>query len=185
MPTETLKIASYADLLSLLNRDGVMHQADAESKSVRIPTKQPDKGIEGVQLIRWQDEDGVLQFIQSIPVNVSAENIAPLEAALAHLNHALPWPGLDLNHEYRLLAYRLALPILPRGSLEPMEIQSVFSLAVKTAADLTPTLRRIAAGELAPDGAVADVQRELAPPPAAKKPEPPPAAPSSTIFRVD
>ncbi len=187
MPTEAAltSISSYDDLLRLLDQQGVAHQADASSKSVQIQTER--KGISGVQLIRWQDEDGVLQFIQMMLSEIPDARIAAVESAIAHLNHAMAWPGLDLNHQYHMLAFRLVLPIMPRGSLAPQEIQAGFELALKSATDFYPTLKRVISGETATADALADAQRELSgnsSPAAAEKPSPP-ATPPPSVFRVD
>lgn len=160
MSTEQIQISSYQDLVSLLVKDGVQHEADAASKSARILTEQ--NGFSGVQLIRWQEEDGVLQFIQSMPIEVADDKLAAIESAVARLNHALAWPGLDVNHEYHMVAYRVVLPLLPRGLVLPQEIRACFRLAVKTAADLTPTLLRVITGVTAPADVLADAQREMA-----------------------
>lgn len=160
MSTEQPHISSYQDLVNLLAKDGVQHEVDAASKSARIRTEQ--NGIVGVQLIRWQEEDGVLQFIQSMPVEVEDDRMAAIESAAARLNHALAWPGLDVNHEYHMVAFRVVLPLLPRGFVLPQEIRACFRLAVKTAADLTPTMLRVLTGVTSAADALADAQRELA-----------------------
>lgn len=160
MSTEQIQISSYQDLVNLLVKDGVQHEADAASKSARILTEQ--NGLSGVQLIRWQEEDGVLQFIQSMPIEVADDKLAAIESSVARLNHALAWPGLDVNHEYHMVAYRVVLPLLPRGLVLPQEIRACFRLAVKTAADLTPTLLRVITGVTAPADVLADAQREMA-----------------------
>jgi hypothetical protein len=182
-------VKSYQDLLRLLDQQGVPHQTDASTKSVSISTER--NGISGVQLIRWQDEDGVLQFIQSLPIEVPETQFGVVESAIARLNHGLAWPGLDLNYELRMLAYRLVAPILPRGSLQPREVQAYFELALKLATDLCPTLSRVVSGETKPADVVADAQKEFAraaaaapAAPAPEKPSPPVATPP-TLFRVD
>lgn len=159
MSTKQVHISSYQELVNLLAKDGVQHEADAGSRSARILTEQ--NGLSGVQLIRWQEEDGVLQFIQSMPVEVADDKLPAIENAVARLNHALAWPGLDINHEYHMVAYRVVLPLLPRGSVLPEEIRACFRLAVKTAADLTPSLLRVLSGETAPANVLADAQRQM------------------------
>jgi hypothetical protein len=178
MATDSPLITSYQEFLLFLDRESVLHQPDPTAKAVSIPTEQ--KQIEGVQFIRWQDEDGILQFIQSMAVEVPVEQVAAVESAIARLNHALAWPGLDLNHDSRGVAYRVVLPLLPRGGVEPREIQSCFRLAVRTATDLVPTLRRVASGTTAPADVLADAQRQFASDASAPSPTAPsPTAPSS------
>ena len=99
--------------------------------------------------------------------------------ALTRLNHALAIPGFDLNHEHGLIAYRLYLPIYPRGSVRPNEVQAMFRLTVKTAADFFPTLRRIVAGEIKPEDVVDEAKRAWEAAAAANAPTPPTGAPPS------
>ncbi len=164
-------VASYRELLI---RDGVLYQGDPAANAVRIPTQRD--GLEGVQVIRWQEHDGVLQYIQSLLRDVPEDRLAALEGAVTRLNHALAWPGLDLHHAGRLVCYRLVLPLAPRGSVEPREVRACFGAAVRAGALLTPALRRVIAGEVAPADVVAEVRQALG----AESAEPPPL-----VFDVD
>jgi len=150
-----VSIKTYRDLLDLLDREGVTHQAEPAAKSVRIPTER--NGVDGVQLIRWQDEDAVLQFVQSMPLEIAAARLAAVESAVSRLNHALAWPGLDIDHERGRLAYRLVLPLAAAG-LDAATVRATFRAAVRAAAELVPTMGRIAAGTLLPEAAVDDLR---------------------------
>src|SRR5690349_16088447 len=119
MATESTLITSYKTLLELLNQQSVMHEADEATQSVHIPTVW--KGIQGFQIIRWQEPDSVIQFIQSLPLEIPEHQLATLESAIAHLNHVMAMPGLDLNHEARLMSFRIVMTILPRGGVLPEE----------------------------------------------------------------
>ena len=153
-------LRSFADLLHVLAQDGVPHQTDAEEKTVRIPTQRGD--LDSVLLLRWQDGDGVIQFIQALPLSVPHEQVAVVCDALARLNHAMAIPGLDLNHTHRVLAYRLYLPLYPRGEVAAGEVQAMFRLAVKSASDMLPVLTQLLSGQVAPSGIVAAAQEHLA-----------------------
>jgi hypothetical protein len=153
-------VKSFADLLALLARDGVPHEPNPTARSVHIPTEH--KGVAGVQLVRWQDADAVLQFIQSMSVEIPEDRVAAVASATLRLNHALAWPGLDLDEDSRRLAFRVVLPLLPRGGVEPREIQTCFRIAVSAAADLGLVLQRVASGAMAPTDIVAEVARDLA-----------------------
>ena len=177
MATDPNRIASYPELLELLAREGVLHQARTEEKSVTIPT---EKGtLDGMLLMRWQDSDGVIQFIQSLPLEIAEDKLALVESAIARLNHALALPGFDLNHEYRLLTYRQVLPIYPRGYVHPAEIQAMFRVTVKTASDFLPTLARVLRGEGTLGNIVADAQRDAEAASAAAPPTEAAAAPAA------
>lgn len=155
-------VASYDELVALLVADKVPHEPSPTERSVRIPTR--GRGVDGVQVIRWQPQDGVVQFIQSVAGNLPDDRLPALAEAVARINHVLPVPGLDLGHETRILAYRVALPLLPRGSVSAEEIRACFRYAVRTASALAATLARVAAAEIPPEAAVADARNALVAP---------------------
>lgn len=179
-------IASFADLVHLLERDGVYHQVDVSESTVQIQTQRG--ALDSVLLVRWQESDGVIQFIQAVPLEVPEAKLADAVDAVTRLNHVLAIPGFDVNHARKLLAYRLYLPIYPRGAVKSTEIQAMFRLTVKTAAELMPVLARVLSSQTRPEEVVADAQREYAaqtdaPPPAAPAPSQPPAStPSKDMY---
>ena len=159
MSSDANPIRSFNELVQCLDRDGVLHQTDTADKNVRIPTQRGS--LDSVLLMRWQDQDGVVQFIQGVPLEVPEDKLAVAADAITRLNHALAVPGFDLNHERRLIAYRLYLPIYPRGSVTTAEIQALFRLAVKTASDFMPVLGRVVSGQIKPEDTVAEAQRDF------------------------
>ena len=168
-------IGNFPDLVKLLEKDGVLHKTDIPEQTVQIPTQRGE--LDSVLLMRWQESDGVIQFIQALPIEVPADRLPVLSDALTRLNHALAIPGFDLNHEHGLVAYRLYLPIYPRGSVRPNEIQAMFRLTVKTAADFYPTIRRIIAGEVKPEKVVEEAKKAWEAAAAAAQPPKPTGAP--------
>lgn len=159
MARDVNMIRSFQDLLHVLERDGVPHQAEPAEQSVRIPTLHGD--LDSVLLLRWQDSDGVIQFIQALPLVVPEDKLGLLSEALTRLNHVMAIPGFDLNHGHRLLSFRLYLPLYPRGEVAPFEVQAMFRLAVKTAADFLPVLVQLIAGKIPVADVVAATQRHL------------------------
>ena len=160
MTTEANVIPTFADFVRLLERDGVFHKTNLAELTVEIPTQRGT--LDSVMLVRWQESDGVIQFIQALPLEVPDAKVAVLADAVTRLNHVLAIPGFDVNHGNKILAYRLYLPLYPRGAVLAAEIQSMFQLTVKTAADMLPVLKRVAAGQVAAEEVVADAQREYA-----------------------
>lgn len=154
------RIACFSDLVAMLTADGVSYEASPENQFVLLATEIND--VEGHQLIRWQPEEAAIQFIQSIPVPMHDAAMPALESAVVRLNHAMAWAGVSIDHANRVLSYRLTLSLLPGGDIAPEVIRAGFRIAVNTGADVTPTLRRVAAGEIEPADAVADAARVLA-----------------------
>lgn len=153
-------VRSYADLLDLLRRDGVPHEANLETSEVVIPTQRGP--LDAVLLIRWQADAGVVQMIQPLTFEVPPERIPAMEVALCRLNPALVVAGFELAYERRRVGFRTTLPLQPRGGLLPDEIQTYFRITVKTAADFLPTLSRIASGIGKPQNVLSDAQSDLA-----------------------
>ncbi|MBL8636728.1 MAG: YbjN domain-containing protein [Myxococcales bacterium] len=177
MAIDPNSIGNFADLVKLLEKDGVLHKTDLAEQTVQIPTQRGE--LDSVLLMRWQDSDGVVQFIQALPIEVPADKLLIVSDAVTRLNHALAIPGFDLNHQHGLVAYRLYLPIYPRGSVRPNEVQAMFRLTVKTAADFFPTIRRIIAGEIQPEAIVDEAKKawEAAAAAAAQAAKPPTGSP--------
>lgn len=156
----SVEIARYDDLLALLTRDRVPHQADPEGRSAAIPTARGP--LTGVLVLRWQEEQGVLPFIQTLPVTVPPDRVSAVESALARLNHALILPGFGINHEARTLYYRVLMPLFPGRPPRDEDVRTMFRAVVKTAADFLPALRRVALEEGNPETVVADARVDLA-----------------------
>lgn len=159
MADEPVIIRSYQDILDLLARDGVMHQADAADLSVRIPTQRGP--FEGVLLLRWQDRDGVMQLIHPLPLRARPDRLSTIESALLRLNHALALPAFGLDHGSGQLYYRVTLPVVPDG-VSDRTVQSVFRATVRTVYDLLPALRRVVEEGASAEGIVADASIDLA-----------------------
>jgi hypothetical protein len=150
-------LTKYQDVLELLNGDSVLHQADNKNQSIRIPTKRKD--LDGVMIIRWQQKDGVVQFIQSMPMEVPEERVKSVETAMMRLNHALAIPGFAINHENRLPYYRLVVPIQPRGGLQDNELRSYFQVTLKQAAEFFAPLKEVAEKGADPIDVVEKIRR--------------------------
>jgi hypothetical protein len=137
-------LTTYQDLIDLLKRDSVKHETDNKKALVRIPTKRED--LEGTMLIRWQAAEGVVQFIQTLPMDISEDRIPAMETAVLRLNHALAVPGFGLDHQNRKLYYRFVAPFMPRGGLQDKEVRLYFQLTLKQAAEFFAPLKQVAEG---------------------------------------
>jgi len=170
-------IANFPDFVHLLERDGVFHRTNPAEMTVEIPTQRGS--LDSVMLVRWQPADGVIQFIQVLPLTIGDAQLGSLVDAVTRLNHVLAIPGFDVNHTRKILAYRLYLPLQPRGGVTAVEIQRMFQITVKTAAELLPVLARVLAGATPPAEVVADAQREYAALAAAQGAPTPPSTPQA------
>lgn len=159
---DTALLCRFPDLLKLLDRDEVPHEATLDSCEVVIPTKQ--RALDSLLLIRWQVETGTVQFIQPLPFEIPLERLPAVETAVCRLNPMLLLPGFEIEYNTRRVGYRTVLSLLPRGGVLAAEVQAYFRVTVKTAADFFPVLARVADGLADPLQVVRDAQAELAEP---------------------
>jgi len=135
-------LTSYQDVLEVLTDDSVLHQPNNKNQSIRIPTKR--KGSDAVMIIRWQTNEGVISFVQSMPMEVPEERIKSLETVMMRLNHMLAIPGFTINHANRLPYYRLVIPLHPRGGIQTNEFRLYLQLTLKHATTFFEPLQQVA-----------------------------------------
>ena len=150
---QSMEVTSFDDLVKLLSRDGINHQSNLEQKYVVTPTRKDP--LNSVLVIRWAAPDGVVHFIQVMPVEIPEGRLPAIESAMIRMNHAYPVPGLGYNHEASTLYFRFTVPLLPRGKLTEQEVGEYFSYCVNQAASLLPTMEAVAKSEIDPADALA------------------------------
>lgn len=155
---EPARLHSFQQLLDVLTRDRVLHQADMDVQSVSIPTRRP--AGEGLMVLRWQQREAVLQLVHALPVIVPPERLGAVESAIVRLNHGLALPGFGLDHESRRLYFREVLPITAEG-VSPTDVQTLFRAMVRTSLDLLGPIRRVIDGTGSPESVVVDASIEL------------------------
>ena len=149
---DTAMITDFGSLVELLNRDSVTHQTEVDDQYVIIPT---DKGgVDSVFVISWAGDDGVVHFIHQIPVEMPKEKLQDVETAMVRLNHAIPVPGLGINHDSGSLYFRLTVPIQPRGGMTAQEVRAFFSHTLSESERWRPILTAIIGGEASPESVV-------------------------------
>lgn len=135
-------VSSYDDLARFFAESGLVHQAEPEQFLVKMPTRMGS--LDGVMFIRWEATQQVVHFIQTINIEIPAERLSALALAIAILNHALPLPGFGINVGVRNCYFRITMPMRPEGTLTRMEIQGLFNLAVRIAAEQFAILHDVA-----------------------------------------
>lgn len=164
-PAGPAEVRSLEDLVAILEGDKINHDANLKEQYVVVPIEKD--GLKAAQVIRWAANDGVVHFIQVIPLTFPKERIPAIESAMIRLNHSYPVPGLGLNHENNTPYFRLTVPLLPRKYLLENEVKEYFSYCVNQAINFSPTLSAIASGEVPPEKALefqrSVIQRRLGP----------------------
>ena len=109
------EVTNFDELVQILERDKINHKANKEESYAIVPINKG--GLQAAQVIRWAANDGVVHFIQVIPLKFEKEQIPAIESAMIRLNHSYPVPGLGMNHENNTPYFRLTVPLLPRKHL--------------------------------------------------------------------
>lgn len=135
-------ISSYDDLAGFFAESGLQHQAEPEQRLIKVPTR--NGPLEGVLFIRWEADQQVVHFVQTIDLAIPDDRLPALALAIAILNHALPLPGFGINAGLRECYFRITMPIRPDGTISKKEIQGLFNLVVRTATEHLPVLRDVA-----------------------------------------
>ncbi len=144
-PPAPVEIRTFDDLVGLLKKDNVAHKIDKASKAVVLPIKKDD--IEGVQVIRWADQDGVAHFVQTMSLKIPKERLTAVEAAASRLNHATPVAGLGVNYDDQTVYFRMSVPIVPRGGLSAAEVRVYFQHTLRQALRSRPAMDAVIKGE--------------------------------------
>lgn len=135
-------ISSYDELVALFREAPLTLQAMPEQSAVQIAVS---KGpLEGVMFIRWQAEHKLVDFLQGLPFEIPEERIPAVATAIALLNHALVLPGFGINVAARRCYYRFTMPLRDDTSLSAQEVQGLFNLCVRNAAERLAPLQAVA-----------------------------------------
>ena len=151
-PEDAALVQNFDALVELLNRDSVTHQTDVDEQYVVIPTEKG--GMDSVFVISWAGEDGVVHFIHQMPIEMPKDKLNDVETAMVRLNHAMPVPGLGINHDSELLYFRMTIPIQPRGGMTPQEVRAFFSHTLSQSEEWRPVMSAVIKGEVSPESIV-------------------------------
>lgn len=148
------KIRNYDDLLRLMQDDGLPHQAERDTMTVRVPTE--ENGVSGMMLIRWLEHEGIIELIQSLPFSVPWKHRGAYSEAIAALNHALVLQGFGLHPSKGSAYYRRSVTVMPRGWVFDDDVRWWFGVSVQVATSCARALARVAQGELDPEDLLDD-----------------------------
>jgi hypothetical protein len=135
-------ITTFAELTAFLTAESVPHVADADKQFVRIPSKVGEPPVPA--LIRWNASDGLVHFVQPVPIKVPRHRLTHIETAVTRLNYGLELPGFGFDYGRGLVYYQLSIPIKVRGNIIGTEVRGYFSYVVRQAREFTEALDAVA-----------------------------------------
>lgn len=156
-PAQTT-IASFGDMVKWVAGSSANYKPDEKQKTIALGTKAGQ--LEGVMIIRWDDTDGVVQFIQTLPFEIPEARLPAMETAVTRVNHALSVPGFGVNHDHRIAYFRMTIPFQPRGSLASNEAQAYVFGTLNQASVFFVPLKKVALENGDPKGVLEHAKQE-------------------------
>ena len=153
------KVTSYDELVEAFTAQKINFQKNESSRSLLFNTRRDD--FEGVMIVRWDGNNGVLHLVQTIPLKVPDEKRGLFLEAAQALNHGFLFPGIGMNLETGSTYYRISIPIAPRGYVLDYELGTYTRFTLTKASEFFPTLSDVVEGKVKPDEVVLYHQKKL------------------------
>jgi hypothetical protein len=141
----TGRIASWQDMLAVLDSEQVPYEKDEEQQVARVPVKTGP--LESFLYLRR--EKPPLPYVTAVCplyLDVPPERVAAVETMCARLNHGIALPGFGFDHEKRFIYYRLTLMIEPAG-METDFFRTMALACVNNSRDFYLAVRGVVQGD--------------------------------------
>ncbi len=143
-PMSIDRIASFSDLLTLLNETNTPHRADTERQVVEIPMAAPP--LKGPLVVRWEKNLPYVQIIHPIVDGVPRERRAEVVDAICRANNAIPLPGFGYHYDNNFVYMRLCVPMYEEGMLATSFRKQLASV-VSNAREFMVPFQKVVQGE--------------------------------------
>ena len=153
------RVESYADLVDSFDDMKINFQNNEEASTLLFQTKR--KNFEGVMVVKWDDRNGVMHLIQTMPLRIEKEKFSRFLLVAQKLNHGFLFPGLGINLDNGGTYYRLSIPVSPRGYILRKELETYTRFSINKAAEFLPTIKKAMNEEIAIDELIPLHQKHL------------------------
>ena len=134
-------VSTFAELMALLEAENVPCQGDAAMQVVTFPVK--NGPLDSEMIIRWEKQLLLAQFAVAFPYKIPPQHLALCEHAVALVNHRLIMPAFGIDHDNRLLYYRVVVPRTDDGALSYDHLFRLVSTTIDTMIDFYELLGRV------------------------------------------
>ena len=138
---EQAQVTQFADLVALLLAEGVPCQADEAMQVVTFPVK--NGPLDSEMIIRWEKQLLLVQLAVAFPYKIPPQHGQLAEHAVALINHRLIMPAFGIDHDNRLLYYRVVVPRGDDGGLSYDHLFRLVSTTIDTMIDFYELLGRV------------------------------------------
>lgn len=157
---ENKAVVTFDDLVALLRAEDVQCQPDEPNQLVVFAVK--NGPLESEMIIRWEKQLMLAQFAVAFPYKIPPPHMALTEHAIALVNHRLVMPGLGIDHDPRMLYYRVVVPRGDDGSLSYDHLFRLVSTTIDTMVDFFPLLAEVVLHGHAPEPLLDELAPKLA-----------------------
>jgi hypothetical protein len=134
------RIASFSDLITLLEETSTPHRADTERQTVELPAPT------GSLVVRWDKKLPYVQIIQIMVPNVPADRRGEVEHAICRANNTIALPGFGFEYDKNFIYMRLCVPMYEEGMLA-QSFRKQLASVVSNARQFTAPFEKVVAGE--------------------------------------
>ncbi|MEE2640349.1 MAG: hypothetical protein VX768_06955 [Planctomycetota bacterium] len=157
--TAESQIKTFEDLCEAYTAQKIKFQKNETNQTLLFPTR--SQSFSSLMVIRWDQVNGVVHFIQTMPLTVKKEQVPLYLKAAQQLNHGFLFPGIGINLENGGTYYRLSVPVSPRGYLFDYEVGTYTKFALRKASEFMPTLQSTLDGQVPLEGIIQHHQKHL------------------------
>lgn len=138
---DTKPVSTFAELCDLLRSENVVCEGDVENHVVTFAVK--NGPLETEMIIRWEKELLLAQFAVAFPYKIPPQHMQGTEHAVAVVNHRLVMPAFGIDHDNRVLYYRVVVPRADDGGISYDHLFRLVSTTIDTMIDFYELLVQV------------------------------------------
>lgn len=152
-------VQSFAELCEAYAAQKIKFKRNDENQTLIFLTKQGD--FTALMVVKWDSSNGVVHFIQTMPLAVKEDQVDLYLKVSQTLNHAFLFPGLGVDLDKKGTYYRLSVPVAPRGYLFDYEVGTYTKFVLNKAAEFLPTIKAALNEEIGVDEVILSHKKHL------------------------
>jgi hypothetical protein len=122
-------LENFGALVTQLEIEQIPFRKDEDEPILNIPTRLLEK--ESLLQIRWEPIQGIIQFIQVLPLIVPEKQREAVMLLINRINFSLPVLGFTLNEKTGVLTYRTQAFLNENKAILPGLIGALIALSIR------------------------------------------------------
>ena len=143
------RISTFEEMCEFFERENVGFEVDDAAPFICLDLHHG--GLNNAIVLRWDADDGVLHFIESLPIDIPKDRFSDVESAMLRINHVNVYPGLGMNYNHDIAFFRMTMLLVPRGFLHEHEIRVCLDFTMRQTERWFPKINAVVNGEIRSD----------------------------------